>query len=110
MPGKITLSYAFKGSEKPLIGKTIGDMFDEVAETYPDNDALVSLHQGVRYTYRELQKEVNRTAKGLLSLGLKKGRPGGHLGDEHRRMGHGAGSDVQGGHHHDQHQPRLQDP
>lgn len=73
MPGKISLSYAFKGSEKPLIGKTLGDMFDEIAEQYPDNDAIVSLHEGVRYTYRELQKEVNKTAKGLLSLGLKKG-------------------------------------
>jgi fatty-acyl-CoA synthase len=73
MPGKVSLSYAFTGSEKPLIGKTIGDMFDEIAEKYPDNDALVSLHQGVRYTYRELQKEVNKAAKGLLSLGLKRG-------------------------------------
>ncbi len=73
MPGKISLSYAFKGSEKPLIGKTIGDMFDEIAERYPGNDALVSLQQGVRYTYAELQKEVNKAAKGLLSLGLKKG-------------------------------------
>ncbi|AFD00642.1 Acyl-CoA synthetases (AMP-forming)/AMP-acid ligases II [Methanocella conradii HZ254] len=73
MPGRVSLSYAFTGSEKPLIGKTIGDMFDEIAEKYPDNDALVSLHQGVRYTYRELQKEVNKAAKGLLSLGLKRG-------------------------------------
>src|SRR3974390_1804025 len=73
MPGKVSLSYAFRGSEKPLIGKTIGDMFDEIAETYPDNDALVSLQQGVRYTYREFQKEINRIAKGLLSLGFKKG-------------------------------------
>ncbi|HTY91650.1 MAG TPA: AMP-binding protein [Methanocella sp.] len=73
MPGKVSLSYAFRGSEKPLIGKTIGDMFDEVAETYPDNDALVSLQQGKRYTYREFQKEINRIAKGLLSLGFKKG-------------------------------------
>jgi len=73
MPGKISLSYAFQGSEKPLIGKTIGDMFDEIAEKYPDNDAIVSLHQDLRYTYRELQREVDRAAKGFISLGLKKG-------------------------------------
>ena len=73
MPGKISHSYAFRGSEKPLLGKTIGDMFDEIAEKYPDNDALVSIHQGKRYTYRELQKELNRTAKGFIALGLKKG-------------------------------------
>src|SRR5512136_2144298 len=73
MPGKVSYSYAFRGSEKPLIGKTIGDMFDEIAEKYPDNDAIVSLHQGIRYTYRELQKELNRAAKGFIALGLKKG-------------------------------------
>ncbi len=73
MPGKVSQSYAFMGSEKPLIGKTIGDMFDEIAETYPDNDAVVSVQQGLRYTYRELQQEVNRAAKGFMGLGLKKG-------------------------------------
>jgi fatty-acyl-CoA synthase len=70
MPGQ---SYAFRGSEKPLIGKTVGELFDEIVEKYPDNDALVSLHQGLRYTYRELQQEVNRAAKGFIALGLKKG-------------------------------------
>jgi fatty-acyl-CoA synthase len=73
MPVKVSHSYAFCGSEKPLIGNTIGEMFDEIAEKYPDNDAIVSLHQGKRYTYRELQKELNRAAKGFIALGLKKG-------------------------------------
>jgi fatty-acyl-CoA synthase len=73
MPGKISHSYAFRGSEKALIGKTIGEMFDEIAETYPDNDAIVSIHQGQRYTYRQLRQEVNRAAKGFMALGLKKG-------------------------------------
>jgi fatty-acyl-CoA synthase len=73
MPAKVSRSYAFRGSEKPLIGKTIGDMFDEIAETYPENDAIVSLHQGLRYTYRQLQREVDRAAKGFVGLGLKKG-------------------------------------
>ncbi len=73
MPGKVSQSYEFVGSEKPLIGKTIGDMFDEIAETYPDNDAVVSVQQDLRYTYRELQQEVNRAAKGFIGLGLKKG-------------------------------------
>lgn len=61
------------GYTTPLIGKTVGDMFDEIVEKYSDNDAIVSLHQGKRFTYRELQREVNRAAKGLLSLGIKKG-------------------------------------
>jgi len=73
MPDRISHSYAFIGSKKPLIGKTIPDMFDEIVEKYPENDAIISIHQGLRYTYRELQREVNRAAKGFLSLGLKKG-------------------------------------
>ncbi|HPM27156.1 MAG TPA: AMP-binding protein, partial [Methanothrix sp.] len=48
-------------------------MFDEIAEKYPDNDAIVSIHQDKRYTYSELQKELNRAAKGFMALGLKKG-------------------------------------
>ncbi|NPV62919.1 MAG: AMP-binding protein [Methanotrichaceae archaeon] len=70
MPGQ---SYAFRGSEKPLIGKTIGELFDEIVEKYPDNDALVSLHQDLRYTYRQLRQEVDRAAKGFIALGFKKG-------------------------------------
>jgi fatty-acyl-CoA synthase len=66
-------SYAFRGSEKPLIGRTIGEMFDEIADKYPDNDAIVSIHQDRRYTYRQLQQEVNRAAKCFIALGLKKG-------------------------------------
>jgi len=73
MPGRVSHSYAFRGSEKPLIGKTIGDMFDEIADKYPDNDAIVAIQQGKRYTYRELQKELNCAAKGFIALGLKKG-------------------------------------
>lgn len=66
-------SYAFRGSEKPLIGKTIGEMFEEIAHKYPDNDAVVSIHQNRRYTYRQLEQEVDRAAKGFIALGLKKG-------------------------------------
>jgi Acyl-CoA synthetases (AMP-forming)/AMP-acid ligases II len=73
MQKRKSLSYAFMGSVKPLIGMTVGDMFDEIVESYPDREALVSVHQGLRYTWRELQTQVNRTAKGLLSLGYKKG-------------------------------------
>ncbi|CAJ37884.1 AMP-binding protein [Methanocella arvoryzae] len=68
-----SLSYAYTGSDKPLIGMTIGDMFDEIASTYPERDALVSEHQGLRYTWQEFQQQVNRAAKGLLSMGYKKG-------------------------------------
>lgn len=73
MPGKVSNSYAFQGSEKPLIGKTIGQMFDEIAQKYPENDAIVSINQNIRLTYRELEDVVNRAAKGFIGIGLKKG-------------------------------------
>lgn len=66
-------SYAYRGFEKPLIGLTIGDMFDDIAELHAERDALVSQHQNLRYTWRQLHKLVNRTAKGLLAMGYKKG-------------------------------------
>ena len=67
------LSYA-KGSEAPpLIEQTLGAFFDEMAVRHADREALVSLHQGLRYTYRELHTEVRRLASALLGLGLSVG-------------------------------------
>jgi fatty-acyl-CoA synthase len=57
----------------PLIGSTIGDLFDRVVEQYPDQEALVSCHQGLRYTYRELRAACDQFARGLLALGVQKG-------------------------------------
>ncbi len=67
------MSYVSGTSDMPLIGKTIGDLFDETVAKYPTNDALISRHQGLRYTYKELQAEVDRCAKALLHLGVQKG-------------------------------------
>lgn len=66
-------SYACGISDKPLIGVTIGDMFDQTVEKYPDNDALIVRHQHIRYTYSQLREKVDECAKALLALGLEKG-------------------------------------
>ncbi|MDG5500558.1 AMP-binding protein [Marinobacter sp. BGYM27] len=66
-------SYTSGTSEKPLIGMTIGDMFDRTAERFPDNDALIALHQNIRWTYREFQQKVNQCARALLAIGVKPG-------------------------------------
>ena len=66
-------SYASGTSDTPLLGVTIGDMFDQTTEKYPDNPALIDRQQQVRMTYRELQAAVNQCAKGLLQLGFNKG-------------------------------------
>ena len=66
-------SYVHGASEQPLIGATIGDLFDRVAAAFPGREALVSCHQGVRYTYRELRDQCDRFARGLLAIGVGKG-------------------------------------
>ena len=70
---KYTWSYTSGTSDTPLLGMTIGDKFDKTVKKHGDNEALVACHQNLRYTYKELQKEVNRCARSLLAIGLKKG-------------------------------------
>lgn len=75
--GGLTQSYTHGASAVPLLGETIGVHFDKTVERWPNTDALVARHQGVRWTYRELQNHVNACAAGLLTLGLE---PGDRLG------------------------------
>jgi fatty-acyl-CoA synthase len=60
-------------SSPPLIEKTIGDFLDEIAGRHPDCDALVSVFEKKRYTYKEFVAEVDRYARALMALGVKKG-------------------------------------
>ncbi|HJV03565.1 MAG TPA: AMP-binding protein, partial [Burkholderiaceae bacterium] len=70
---QVEQSYARGATDKPLIEQTIGDYFDTIVARHPDAEALVSLHQQRRYTYRALQTEVNRLASALLGAGLATG-------------------------------------
>lgn len=67
------LSYAHGTSDTPLLGETIGRNLERIASTFPDREALVSCHERLRFTYRELWREVSRLSRGLLSMGLAKG-------------------------------------
>ena len=67
------LSYEKGPVDRPLLEKTIGDMLDEIVAQYPDNEALISLHQDLRYTYSEFQEDVNKCACALLAAGIRKG-------------------------------------
>src|SRR5271166_5633969 len=67
------LSYACGTATVPLLGKCIGEVLDDTAAAHPDNDALVVRHQRKRYSYAELRHEVERAARGLLALGIRKG-------------------------------------
>ena len=67
-------SYTSGTSDVPLLGLPIGDLFDRTAAQYSDNEALVSRHQSLRYTYRQLKQEVDRAARALIALGVEKGQ------------------------------------
>jgi len=67
------LSYACGTSDAKLLGITLGDMLDDVVARYPDNEAIVSVHQELRYTYREFHKKVEEVAKALMAIGVDKG-------------------------------------
>lgn len=56
-----------------IIRKTIGQMLNEIAEKYPNNEALVHTDIGTRYNYSLLSWEISRTARGLIRMGIKKG-------------------------------------
>src|SRR5690349_9258675 len=66
-------SYVSGTSDTPLLGMTIGDTFDRTVARFPDREALVSRQQNLRYTWTELRAEVDRCARGLLALGIRKG-------------------------------------
>ena len=70
---QLNSSMARGREDTPLIEQTIGTFFDGMAAQVPDNDALVSRHQGVRFSYRELQHEARRLASAMLALGLQPG-------------------------------------
>ncbi len=67
------LSYVSGTSSVPLLGKTIGEMFDETVEKFPETEALVVVHQNIRWTYRLLKQQVDKCALGLHAMGLRKG-------------------------------------
>ncbi|MBU2227064.1 MAG: AMP-binding protein [Proteobacteria bacterium] len=56
-----------------LLRTTVGDLLDEVALRFPDREALIDIPAGRRFSYREFLEIVNRSAKGFLKLGIKKG-------------------------------------
>ncbi|WP_035780607.1 AMP-binding protein, partial [Arthrobacter sp. H14] len=66
-------SYTSAPSDQPLLDSTIGDHFERIAAKFPDNDALIEAATGRRWSYAELNEEVDRLARGLLAMGVDKG-------------------------------------
>ena len=66
-------SHAKGATDVALIEATLGDFFDAMVAARPDHEALVSRHEGLRFTYRALHDDANRLASALLRLGLAPG-------------------------------------
>ncbi|MEQ8268422.1 MAG: AMP-binding protein [Parvibaculum sp.] len=57
----------------PLREQTIGEALEAAAHQWPETEALVSVHQGIRWSYRELNEKATALAAGLTALGLRRG-------------------------------------
>jgi len=66
-------SYFHRGGPEPLLGATIPEHFAEIAERFPDHEAVVSVHQNRRLTYAQLARAIDLLARGLLGIGFNKG-------------------------------------
>lgn len=59
--------------QKPWVeGLTIGQVLDETVRRFPDRDAVLFPHLGLRWTWSEFQDQVDSAARGLMALGVKK--------------------------------------
>lgn len=60
-------------TDTPLLDETIGANLRSIATRYPDNDALVDVPSGRRWTYAEFDTETDTVAAGLIASGVQKG-------------------------------------
>src|SRR3954464_944952 len=67
------LSYASGTSTTPLLGDAIGDNLDRTIARFPDREALVSVHQDLRYTYAQFGDAVDRCARAFIAAGIEPG-------------------------------------
>jgi len=66
------LSYT-RGEDRPLLDLTIGALLERTANRFPDRLAVASRHQSQRMTWAELSDAADRVARGLWSLGIRRG-------------------------------------
>jgi fatty-acyl-CoA synthase len=67
------LSYVRGSTEIPLSDQTVSELLADTVRRWPDRRAVVFREQGVRWSWREFDAEVDALAAGLNQLGLVKG-------------------------------------
>ncbi|MGH3362719.1 MAG: AMP-binding protein [Nocardioides sp.] len=66
-------SYAQGETSPALLEETIGANFERTVGSYADREALVEIASGRRWTWAELDRDVNALARGLIRAGIEKG-------------------------------------
>jgi fatty-acyl-CoA synthase len=66
-------SYASAISDVPLLGDTIGANLERTVASFGEREAMVDVPTGRRWTYAELDADVNLLARALLAHGIAKG-------------------------------------
>ncbi len=66
-------SYARGAIDSPLLEETIDENFRRTLDRHGSRDALVVCHEDIRWSYAELDREIDRVARGLHALGLEVG-------------------------------------
>src|SRR3954451_10272646 len=66
-------SHALGETEPPLLEETIGANFEAAVAAHGDREALVECATGRRWTYAELDADVDALAIGLVRAGITKG-------------------------------------
>ena len=67
------LAHVIGDTGPDLWHETIPSAFKRAVRNFPNQDAAVFVEQGERFTWTELDEEVDALAAGLLKLGLQKG-------------------------------------
>jgi fatty-acyl-CoA synthase len=66
-------SFVSGTSDRPLLFRTVDGVLKAAAAEHPTRPALVATHQSLRFTYAELDREVERVARGMIACGLEPG-------------------------------------
>jgi fatty-acyl-CoA synthase len=66
-------AYSSATAAEPLIGQTLGTNFEATVARHGDREALVDVATNRRWTFNELDVEIDEAALGLLELGIEVG-------------------------------------
>lgn len=68
-----TLSYQHRGGTTPLIGVPIYTFLKDIAQRFPEEEAVVSVPQGTRLSYSAFFNRVERLSRALMAQDIRRG-------------------------------------